>query len=165
MSSPAYTLRGHRPGDIGLVTHRHGVVYWEDYGWDERFEALVADVLAKFIRKFDATRERCWIAETTSDKRFLGCIFLTKSEDPEVCKLRMLLVEKEARGMGLGNRLVDECIGFARECGYKRMQLWTNKCLEPATRIYARKGFRLIEEKPHGMFGNGEIGQTWELEL
>jgi GNAT superfamily N-acetyltransferase len=177
----SYSIRVHTPGiDKALderifawVIRRHGEIYLEEYGWDKRFEDLVADVVHHFIANFDETRERCWIAHDpgiaeSRDNELLGCIFLVNDErEPsgETCKLRLLLVEKAARGSGLGNQLVDECIAFARSVGYKRMRLWTNAVLTSARKIYEAKGFRLIEEKPHTMFGHNEIGQTWELEL
>jgi GNAT superfamily N-acetyltransferase len=170
-----YTLRIHTPGIdkalderiFGWVIRRNGEIYLEEYGWDKRFEELVADVVKKFIINFDEERERCWIAESPEGE-LLGCIFLVNDErEPsgETSKLRLLLVEKSARGSGLGNQLVDECIAFARSVGYRRMRLWTNAVLTSARKIYEAKGFRLIEEKPHTMFGNNEVGQTWELEL
>lgn len=155
-------LRGHRPGDIGLVTQRHGELYAREYGWDERFEALVAGILSRYIAEFNPARERCWIAER--DGEFLGCVFLMH-KGADTAQLRMLLVEPAARGTGLGRALVDECVRFARQCGYKKMVLWTNSQLDVARHIYQSHGFELIREEPHDAFGDGSVGQYWELEL
>ncbi len=149
-----YTLRPHRPGDIGWITHRHGVLYAQEYGWDEKFEALVAGIAQKFIEHFDPKRERCWIAE--QEGNIIGSVMLV-TKSATVAKLRLLYVEPTARGLGLGGRLVQECIQFAREAGYRKITLWTNSMLLAARKIYQREGFRLIAT-------DGDF-ETWELNL
>jgi GNAT superfamily N-acetyltransferase len=155
-------LRRHRPGDIGWIVHRHGVLYAQEYGWDERFEAMVAGIAAKFIENFDAKRERCWIAERDGD--ILGFVLLVR-KSATVAQLRLLLVEPEARGMGLGARLVDECECFARQAGYRKIVLWTNDILTAARHIYERAGYQLTGREMHRSFGHELVGETWKLKL
>ena len=159
---PAVVFRTHRPGDIGWVIHRHGVLYAQEYGWDETFEALVAEIAAQFIKNFDSQRERCWIAERDGER--LGSVFLVKYTD-DVAKLRMLLVEPHARGLGIGHRLVDECIQFARNAEYRKVTLWTQSILTAARNIYRSAGFKLVKEEPQTSFGADLVSETWELEL
>jgi DNA-binding MarR family transcriptional regulator/GNAT superfamily N-acetyltransferase len=157
---PSYILRPHQPGDIGWIIHRHGALYAEEYGLDIGFEAFVARIAASFIENFDYRRERCWIAEHEGE--IAGSVVLVKDSE-EVAKLRLLYVEPKARGLGIGRRLVDECIGFARRAGYRRITLWTNDVLVSAHRIYEAAGFYLQREEPHHSFGRDLVGQYWEL--
>jgi DNA-binding MarR family transcriptional regulator/GNAT superfamily N-acetyltransferase len=163
-------LRAHRPGDMGWVIARHGALYADEYGWDSGFEALVARIAADFIERFDAKREACWIAER--DGANVGSAFLVQARDEAshavidgVAQLRMLLVEPSARGLGLGERLADECQRFARRAGYRKIVLWTNSLLLAARGIYAKQGYVLVKSEPHHSFGHDLVGETWELAL
>jgi GNAT superfamily N-acetyltransferase len=187
---PGIALRAPRCGDMGWVVSRHGALYAVEYGWDWRFEALVARIVADFIERFDATREACWIAEAlpaegssdaasagqetaaVGERERLGCVFLVQARDeatgavlPGVAQLRMLIVEPAARGTGLGRRLVAECETFARAAGYRRIRLWTNHVLDAARHIYQSVGYRLVASEPHESFGHAMVGEIWELEL
>ena len=157
-----YLLRPHESGDMGWVVHRHGILYAGEYGWDERFEALVAQIVAKFIQEYDPKREHCWIAERDGEN--VGCVFLVR-EAEEIARLRLLLVEPQVRGLGIGSRLVEECVRFARRAGYRKIMLWTNDVLYAARHIYQGVGFRIVHEEPHHSFGHDLVGQTWELKL
>jgi DNA-binding MarR family transcriptional regulator/GNAT superfamily N-acetyltransferase len=158
-----YVLRTHRPGDIGWVVYRHGVLYWEEWAYDERFEALVAQIAAEFVQNFDSAAERCWIAEKDGER--VGSVFLVR-KSKHIAKLRLLLVEPSARGLGIGKRLVDECVRFARQCGYRKLALWTQSELKAARSIYQQAGFRLTNKERHSSWGRKDlVAESWELDL
>jgi DNA-binding MarR family transcriptional regulator/GNAT superfamily N-acetyltransferase len=163
-------LRALRPGDIGWVAMRHGALYAEEYGWDMRFEALVAHIAARFVERFDGAREAAWVAER--DGAACGCVFLVQCRDdadeapiPGVAQLRLLLVEPQTRGAGVGRQLVERCSAFARSAGYRRIRLWTNSVLGTARHLYEQAGYRLVASEPHESFGKALVGETWELDL
>ena len=160
-SKPAI-LREPRPGDMGWVVQSHGAQYASEYGFDSSFEALVAEICAQFLKSFDASRERCWIAEL--DGAPVGSVFLVRHRD-DVAKLRLLLVDPAGRGQGLGRRLVGECIAFAKACGYRKITLWTQSILTAARNIYRDAGFVLVKTEPHRSFGQNLQGETWEIRL
>jgi GNAT superfamily N-acetyltransferase len=166
----AAALRPPRPGDIGWVVERHGELYAREWGYDWRFEALVARIAADFVDRFDPAREACWIAERGRER--LGCVLLVQARDeatgtvePGVAQLRLLLVEPHARGLGLGKRLTAQCERFAREAGYRRIRLWTQSELLAARAIYAAAGYRRTASEPHDSFRSGLVAETWELQL
>ena len=159
---PQVRLRRHRPGDMGWVVQRHGELYWKEFGYDERFEALVAGIVARFVEELDARRERCWIAERGGER--LGAVFLVK-QSKRVAKLRLLIVEPAARGLGIGKRLVAACVRLARQAGYRKLVLWTQSELAAARGIYVKAGFRLVRREPHRSFGKRLVGEYWELRL
>ncbi|MCK1715765.1 MULTISPECIES: helix-turn-helix domain-containing GNAT family N-acetyltransferase [unclassified Bradyrhizobium] len=160
--APRAILREPRPGDMGWVVQSHGALYASEYGFDSGFEALVAEIVAKYMTSYDGSRERCWIADI--EGRPVGSVFLVKASD-DVAKLRLLLLDPAARGQGLGQRLVAECVSFARACGYRRMTLWTQSILVAARHIYEGAGFKLVATEPHRSFGQNLIGETWERNL
>jgi DNA-binding MarR family transcriptional regulator/GNAT superfamily N-acetyltransferase len=159
---PSFLLRSHRVGDMGWVISRQSIAYADEYGWDIGYEALVAEICAQFIKNYDDAREHCWIAE--ADGKPLGSVFLVKASD-ELAKLRLLLVEKEARGLGIGRALVEQCVRSARERGYRKMTLWTQSVLLAARGIYQSAGFRCVKEEKHHSFGVDLVGETWEMDL
>lgn len=158
----AAILRDPAPGDIGWVVQQHGEIYAREYGWNSKFEALVAGIASEFLLKFQPEWERCWIAELNGER--VGAIFVVR-KSATVAQLRMLILTPGARGLGLGGKLVDECIAFARLKGYKKMVLWTNSCLAAARGIYAKRGFQLTQSEPHEGYGSPQVGETWELKL
>lgn len=158
----SYLLRNHRPGDIGWMIHRHGVLYAEEYGFDETFEALAAEILARFIQSHDPKRERIWIAESNGE--WIGSVMIVDGGH-QVAKLRLLLVEPKARGRGIGRQLVNECLDFSKRNGYRKITLWTQSVLKEARQLYSNFGFKVIKQEPHKSFGHSLIAETWELEL
>jgi GNAT superfamily N-acetyltransferase len=161
-TSAPIRLRRHRPGDLGWIVHRHAVLYAREYGWDITFEALVAEIAARFIRRHDARRERCWIA--CRGDEILGAVVLVRRTDA-TAQLRLLYVEPHARGLGVGRRLVDACERFARRAGYRRIRLWTHSILAAARALYEQAGYRRIASEPHAGFGHPLVAETWELRL
>jgi len=158
----SYILRTPQPGDYGWVIQSNGSLYAQEYGWDENYEALVAQIVAEFVKNYDSKKERCWIAE--KDGENVGSVFLVK-ESATIARLRLLIVDPKARGLGIGKRLVDECTRFARQVGYKKITLWTNSVLLAARSIYQKAGYQLVKSEKHHSFGHDLTGETWELEL
>lgn len=161
-NAPSYLLRDPQPGDMGLVVQQQAALYAREYGWNWEFEALVAEIVAQYLREFEPASERCWIAE--KDGEVVGSVFVIRHDDT-TAKLRMLYVDASARGMGIGQRLVDECVRFAQQVGYTRMLLWTVDILTEARKLYQKAGFELVEEEPMISFGKSLVSQTWARAL
>lgn len=161
-TSTSYLLRQHQPGDLGWIVHRQAILYAEEYGWDGTYEALAGEIVAQFIKNYDPNRERCWIAEKDGER--VGGAFVAKVSD-DIAQLRLLHVESQARGLGIGKRLVEECVRFARQAGYQKMTLWTQSNLHAARHIYKQAGFQVVREQQHHSFGKDLTAETWELNL
>jgi DNA-binding MarR family transcriptional regulator/GNAT superfamily N-acetyltransferase len=162
VEKPSYQLRPHGVGDMGWVVARHAVLYGQEYGWGDSFESMIAEIVAAFLKNYDHARERCWIAEIDGDP--VGSVFLV-NETEQIARLRLLLVEPHARGLGIGRRLVEECVKFSRQCGYKGITLWTHSILAAARDIYERAGFRHMHQQTHRDFGPELVGETWDMKL
>ncbi|MGD0132165.1 MAG: helix-turn-helix domain-containing GNAT family N-acetyltransferase [Bryobacteraceae bacterium] len=158
----SYLLRPHQPGDMGWIVHRQAILYADEYGWDGTYEALAAEIVAQFIKNYDPKRERAWVAEKDGER--VGAVFVSKGSD-QIVRLRLLHVEQQARGLGIGKRLVEECIRFARQAGYQKMTLWTQSILHAARHIYKKAGFQIVHEEKHHSFGKDLTAETWELIL
>jgi DNA-binding MarR family transcriptional regulator/GNAT superfamily N-acetyltransferase len=161
-AKPSYLLRPHQPGDMGWIVHRQAILYADEYGWDGTYEALAAEIVAQFIKNYDPRRERAWVAEKDGER--VGAVFVARGSD-QVVRLRLLHVEQQARGLGIGKRLVEECIRFARQAGYQKMTLWTQSILQAARHIYKTAGFQVVNEEKHRSFGKDLTAETWELDL
>ena len=162
MNKSTITLRPPQPGDMGWVVQQHGEIYWREYGWDMRFEALVSGIVSGYVTNYQSDFEKCWIAEIDGVRA--GSAFVVR-KSKTTAQLRLLILTPEARGLGLGGKLCDECIAFARATGYKKMTLWTNSCLLAARAIYAKRGFKLVKAEPYQGFGQDLVGETWDLKL
>jgi DNA-binding MarR family transcriptional regulator/N-acetylglutamate synthase-like GNAT family acetyltransferase len=158
----SYLLRPHQPGDMGWIVHRQAILYADEYGWDGTYEALAAEIVAQFIKNYDPKCERAWVAEKDGER--VGAVFVAKGSD-QIVRLRLLHVERQARGLGIGKRLVEECIRFARQVGYQKMTLWTQSILNAARHIYKNAGFQVVHEEKHHSFGKDLTAETWELNL
>ena len=165
MNKPTITLRDPQPGDMGWVVQQHGEVFWREYRWDMRFEALVASIVAGYVTNYQSEFEKCWIAEVNGVPAGSAFVVRKSPRSTTTAQLRMLILSPEARGLGLGGKLTDECIAFAREKGYKKMTLWTNACLLAPRAIYVKRGFKLVKAEPYQGFGHDLVGETWELKL
>ena len=163
VSRPTYTFREPRAGDFGWIVSSHAKLYWREYGWAEPFEGLCAQIVADFVNNFDPERERCWIAEMNDEN--VGCVMLVKDDQPNVARLRLLLVDPKARGLGLGAKLVDECVRFARAKGYAKITLWTHSVLSAARHVYEGAGFKLTSSEPRRSWGKDVVAEFWDLDL